>query len=405
MIPFIKNKLHFLKAVLAIIYFRYPARKLKVIGVTGTDGKTTTSTLIYYLLLAAKKKVALVSTVAAYVGEKEIDTGLHVTTPDSWHLQKLIKKIADEGYKYLVLEATSHGLDQHRLLGTNVFIAVLTNITHEHLDYHKTYAKYLNTKAKMFRNVDVAILNKSDSSYIHIKKILNSGTKVVSYSEKTLKKDLGKAIRNKFAENYNRLNATASILAAKELNIDNERIIKGIKDFSGIPGRMEEIKNKKGIKIYIDFAHTPNALENVLETLNRKKGNSKLIVVFGCAGERDIEKRYLMGKIAARLADISIITAEDPRNENINDIIEQIINGTDDISKQKRSKIIKEPERGKAILLSIEKTARRGDTVVICGKGHEKSMAYNGKEYPWSDREAVLFALMGKARKLTDNLD
>jgi len=401
MIPFLKNKLHFLKAVMAILYFRYPAKKMKVIGVTGTDGKTTTSTLIYHLLLAAGKKVALVSTVAAYVGEKEIDTGLHVTTPDSWHLQKLIRKIADEEYEYLVLEATSHGLDQHRLLGTNVSIAVLTNITHEHLDYHKTHAKYLKAKAKLFRNVDVAILNKKDSSYKKIKIMLDSKTKAVPYDDKTLEKELSKVVEKRFGESYNRLNATAAVLTAKELVLNNKAITKGIKDFPGISGRMEEIKNKKGIKIFIDFAHTPNALENVLKALKKKKkGNSKLIVVFGCAGERDIQKRPIMGKIAAKLADVSIFTAEDPRNENVTDIIDQMVKGTNDISKTKRSKIIREPKRGKAISLSINKIAKRGDTVVICGKGHEKSMAYGKKEYSWSDNNAVRTALKGKTAKI-----
>jgi UDP-N-acetylmuramoyl-L-alanyl-D-glutamate--2,6-diaminopimelate ligase len=401
MIPFLKNKLHFLKAVLAILYFRYPARKIKVIGVTGTDGKTTTTTLIYHLLLAAGKKVALVSTVIAYVGKRKVDTGLHVTSPGPWFLQKLIRKIADEGYDYLVLEATSHGLDQHRLLGTNISIAVLTNITHEHLDYHKTYAKYLNAKAKMFRNVDTAILNKKDASYKHIKKLLKPRTRIVLYSDKTLEKDIKSTVEKKFAENYNRFNATASILAAKELGIDNSAVKKGIGNFSGIPGRMEEIKNKKGIRIFIDFAHTPNALENVLRALRKQKSsNSRLIVVFGCAGERDTKKRSVMGRVAAKLADISILTAEDPRNENVNDIINQIIKGAKEVRKNKRSKIIKEPERGKAILLSIEKLARKGDTVVICGKGHERSMAYKEKEHPWSDQEAVRFALIGKEKKI-----
>ena len=394
MIPFLKNKLHFLKAVGAILYFRYPARNMKIIGVTGTDGKTTTSTLIYHLLLAAGKKVALVSTVAAYIGKKEVDTGLHVTTPDSWHLQKLIRKIADKEYEYLVLEATSHGLDQHRLLGTNISIAVLTNITHEHLDYHKTHAKYLKAKTKLFKNVDAAILNKKDSSYKKIMKILDPKTKVVSYDDKTLEKELGKIIEKRFGESYNRFNATAAILTAKELSLNNKVITKGIKDFPGISGRMEEIKNKKGIKIFIDFAHTPNALESVLKALKKKKrGDSKLIVVFGCAGERDIQKRPIMGRIAAKLADVSILTAEDPRNENVNDIIDQIAKGTRDISKTKRSKIIREPKRGKAISLSIKETAKRGDVVVICGKGHEKSMAYNGKEHPWSDQKAIRSAL------------
>jgi UDP-N-acetylmuramoyl-L-alanyl-D-glutamate--2,6-diaminopimelate ligase len=388
MTSFLKNKLHFLKAVLAIFYF--------------TDGKTTTATLIYHLLLAAGEKVALVSTVTAYVGKRKIDTGLHVTSPDPWFLQKLIRKIVDEGYDYLILEATSHGLDQHRLLGTNISVAVLTNITHEHLDYHKTYAKYLNAKAKMFRNSDTAILNKKDASYKHIKKLLKPRTKIVLYSDKTLNKDIKNIVEKKFPESYNRFNTTASILVARELGISNSAIIKGIKNFPGIPGRMEEIKNNKGIRVFIDFAHTPNALENVLRVLRKQKGkNSKLIVVFGCAGERDTEKRPVMGRIAAKLADISVLTAEDPRHENVNVIIESMVEG----AKKTEAKEVKPdfdfqtfykkhvftriPDRRKAIKYALRKVAKRGDIVAICGKGHEKSMAFGDKEFSWSDQKAA----------------
>jgi UDP-N-acetylmuramoyl-L-alanyl-D-glutamate--2,6-diaminopimelate ligase len=402
MTPFLKNKLHFLRAVLAVFYFRYPARKIKVIGVTGTDGKTTTSTLIYHLLLAAGKKVTLVSTVSAYVGKRKIDTGLHVTSPNPWFLQKLIKEIVDKGYDYLVLEATSHGLDQHRLLGANISIAVLTNITHEHLDYHKTYTKYLNAKAIMFKNADVAILNKKDASCRHIKKLLKSRTRIVSYSDKSLKKDIKNIVGKKFAENYNRLNATASILATRELGIDNSAIKKGIKNFSGIPGRMEEIKNNKGIKIFIDFAHTPNALKNVLKVLRKQiNKNSKLIVVFGCAGERDIKKRPLMGRIATELADISVFTAEDPRYENVNVIIESMVKGaiktkageikynSDSLASYKKHIFIRIPDRREAIKYALQKAAKRGDIVAICGKGHEKSLAFGDKEIPWSDQKVA----------------
>lgn len=402
MTPFLKNKLHFLKAVWAIFYFRYPARKIRVIGVTGTDGKTTTSTLIYHLLLAAGKKVTLMSTVSAYVGKRKIDTGLHVTSPNPWFLQKLIREIVDKGYDYLVLEATSHGLDQHRLLGTNISVGVLTNITHEHLDYHKTYAKYVNAKAKLFKSSDTAILNKKDDSYKHIKKLLKARTKVVLYSGKTLKKDIKSLVGKKFTESYNRLNATASILAVRELGISNSAIKKGIKNFPGISGRMEEITNNKGIRVFIDFAHTPNALKMVLQTLKktRKKG-SKLISVFGCAGERDVLKRPIMGKISTKIANISIFTAEDPRHEDVNVIIESMVEGAKKTGAEevgtdfgfqpsyKKHAFIRISDRRKAIKHALQQVAKKGDIVVICGKGHEKSMAFGDREFPWSDQKVA----------------
>lgn len=398
---FIKNKLHFLKALGAVIFYGYPARKIKVIGVTGTDGKTTTSSLIYYLLKADGKKAVLVSTVAAYLGNKKIDTGLHVTSPNPWFLQKFIRDIVNKGYKYLILESTSHGLDQHRLLGTNVSIAVLTNITHEHLDYHETFSKYLKAKLKLFRGSDISILNKKDLSYKRIKKSLSSRTKLVFYDEKTLKGKIKDAVEKRFPEVYNRLNAAAAITTAQELNIKDPIIVKAIKAFPSVPGRMEEIKNKKGIKLFVDFAHTPNALENVLLTLREaKKRNSKLIAIFGCAGQRDVLKRSMMGKISAEIADISIFTAEDPRHENVNEITNQIMKGAEKVSKRKRSKIYIKPERGEAIAFAIQKLARKGDTIVICGKGHEKSMAYEEKEYPWSDSKAVEIALKGGVMRI-----
>ncbi|MEJ2347645.1 MAG: UDP-N-acetylmuramoyl-L-alanyl-D-glutamate--2,6-diaminopimelate ligase [Patescibacteria group bacterium] len=393
----LKNKLHFLKALGTVIFYRYPARKIKVIGVTGTDGKTTTSSLIYHLLKTAGKKVALISTVGAYVGNKEIDTGLHVTSPNPRFLQKFIRKIVDKGYKYLVLEATSHGLDQHRLLGTNVSIAVLTNVTHEHLDYHQSLSKYIKAKAKLFRGSELAILNKKDASFKKIKKLLNKKTRVIGYDDETTKGKVEKAVKKRFPEQYNRFNASAAILVAKELGVDESTIVKAVKSFSSVPGRMEEVKNKKGIKIIVDFAHTPNALEKVLNYLKKtKKKGSKLIAVFGCAGERDFMKRSMMGKISSEIADISVFTAEDPRHEDVKDIIAQMMEGVNKVHKRKGSKVYVEPERGKAIALAIQDLAKRGDIIVISGKGHEKSMAFDGREYPWSDIKVAKAALEGK---------
>ncbi len=397
MVDFLKDKFHFLKALMAVLYYKFPARKLIVIGVTGTDGKTTTSTLIYHILKSSGEKTALVSTIAAYVGNRKIDTGLHVTSPGPWFLQKFMKDIANRNYKYLVLEATSHGLHQHRLLGTNISIAVLTNITHEHTDYHGSYFNYLKTKAKLFRKTRMAILNREDASFGKIKRTLKSGSVSIPYDRKTLKGQVKKIVKKKFPESHNRLNATAAILVARQLDIKDITIVKAIRIFSGVPGRLEEIKNKKGIKILIDFAHTPNALKNILQTLRKtKKRNKKLIAVFGCAGERDIVKRPMMGEISARLADISVFTAEDPRNESVDGIVDQMMKGI----KNRRSKVYIKLERGEAITFAIQELARKGDIVVICGKGCEKSMAYNGVEYSWSDHEATKLALKGKIKQI-----
>ena len=333
------------------------------------------------------------------MGTKEIDTGFHVTNPDPWLLQRFLRSVVNKNYKYVVLEVTSHGLHQYRTLGTNIKIAVLTNVTHEHLDYHKTYENYLNTKAKIFRGAKLAVINRSDQSYRFIRKFIDEGTETVAYNLEATPPKVKLAIRGRFPETYNQLNATAAYIAARGFGVKDGIVINSIKSFPGVPGRMEEVKNSRGFRIIIDFAHTPNALKSVLTELQKllKKGN-KLISVFGCASERDELKRPVMGEISTKLADISIFTAEDPRFESIEKIISDIKIG---VKKNiKPNKFYEIPDRAEAIDFAINKVAKKGDIVVICGKGHEKSMNYNGIEYPWSDHKAVEFALEGKALEI-----
>jgi len=364
----------------ALVYYGYPARKLTVIGVTGTDGKTTTSTLIYDILTKAGKKVALLTTVGAKIGKKTLDTGLHVTTPDSWELQRLLKFIGDKGFEYLVLESTSHGLAQFRLTGCNFYIGVVTNVTHEHFDYHGNWEGYLKAKGKLFAKSRISILNKDDKSFDYLKQV--SKAKVVSYG---LKKGDFTAQNFKFKSNligdYNLSNCLAAAACAKSLNIKDDLIKKAILEFKGVEGRMDTIYDKD-FKVIVDFAHTPNALENALKTI-RKITKSKLIAVFGCAGLRDHTKRPLMGKAACSLADKVFLTAEDPRTEDINDIFKQILKGCKQINK-----VILEPDREKAINKAME-IAQKGDVIGIFGKGHEKSLCIGAVEYPWSDKLAV----------------
>lgn len=382
--------------LIASNWYKNPSFKLKVIGVTGTDGKTTTSTLIWWILKTARKRVGLVTSVSAKIGLKEYDTGFHVTSPDPIPLQSFLAKMKRARCEYAVLEVTSHGLDQERVAGVKFDVGVLTNITHEHLDYHKTYENYLSTKAKLFKNVRRAILNREDESFERIKVLISNRVGILAYDLKTLDGTIREAVYEKFAQEYNRLNATAAILVAYEFGVMDKEIVAALKSFPGVPGRMEEVKNSKGFRIIVDFAHTPNALENVLVALRKElKTNARLIAVFGCAGERDVRKRSLMGEISTRLADTSVFTAEDPRSEKVGEIIKQMLSQT-----RKGSKVYKIPERGEAISFAIQKLAKKGDIVVICGKGHEKSMAYDGVEYPWSDQVAVKVALKGGVEKI-----
>lgn len=383
----IKNIFHYIKALTAANYYGFPAKKLTVIGITGTDGKTTTSTILYYILKAGGLKVALISTVGAYIGDSSVDTGFHVTSPDPWSLQKLFSQISDQGYNYVVLEATSHGLDQHRLLGANVSIGVLTNITHEHLDYHKTYQRYLTAKAKLFKNVEVAVLNRLDMSYKHIKPKVSLGASIISYDHKSLSNQIRTAVYRVFTEKYNRLNATAAIQVAEYLGLSSQQIIKGLKSFPGIPGRMEKIKNKHKLTALVDFAHTPNGLTNALKAA-RTMTDGKLIAVYGSAGLRDVAKRPVMGRIGSELADEVVLTAEDPRTESVWAIYDQIMSGV----QVNRGHVHFHPDRQQAINLAVS-MARPGDTIIVLGKGHEKSMCFGKIEQPWSDQEALKKAL------------
>jgi len=388
---------HLPLSLLSLLVYRLPSRKLKVIGVTGTDGKTTTVHLLYHILQEAGRPVAMISTVCAKIKEEEIDTGFHVTSPNPWLLQKLIKAMVKQKIEYLVLEVTSHGLDQFRDWGINYEIGILTNITHEHLDYHQTYENYLKTKVKLLKKSKIAVINRDDTSYQAVSRLLNQSKKnhfprIVTYGIKNKSDFMPENFKFKtnLPGEYNQYNCLAAIAASISLGIPPQTVKAAISSFAGVTGRMEEIREGQDFRVIVDFAHTPNALEQVLRTLREQleKGR-KLIVVFGAAGRRDRAKRPLMGKVAGQLADFVIITAEDPRTEEVTDICQQIALGCEEVGG--KYEIIS--EREKAIERAIVDLAKTGDIVVICGKGHERSMCFGKTEYPWSDQEAVRKAL------------
>ncbi len=357
---FINHFWHWPQALLANLVYGFPSRKLKIIGVTGTSGKTSTSHLIDHILKKNGYKTALLSTVSV--------PGLHVTNPDPLILQKLLNQIKNRRVDYVVLEVTSHGLDQYRNWGINFGYGVITNITHEHLDYHKTLLNYARVKIKLIRQSQVAVLNPNDKFFKLAKQAAKG--KILTFSDQP----------DFFAANIN-----AATAVARDLGIKAASIKAALASFPGVPGRMEWVQ-KKPFGVVIDFAHKPDALEKALKFL-RSKIKGRLIAVFGCAGLRDRTKRPIMGEIAGRLADITILTAEDPRTENVNEIINQIKAGF-----KSKKKLYLEPDRQKAINLAI-KLARPGDVVVCFGKSHEKSMCFGTIEYPWSESQAVRKAL------------
>lgn len=393
-----KNIYHLGQAFLAALYFNFPAKNLTVVGVTGTDGKTTTVNMLFHILKTSGYKVSMVSSVGAQISSKHLDTGFHVTTPSPFHVQKLLRNAVDSGSRYFVLEATSHGLEQNRLAFVDFNVGVITNITTDHMDYHKNWQNYASAKAKLFKNVRYSVLNMDDDSYSFLKN--RTSGKQVGYSIwKKADFDLEKfPLKSKFLEEYNLSNSLAAISAASILGVPKRKVISAIKTFAGVPGRMQEVDTGQKYKAIIDFAHTPNALKNALTELKKKKlPKSKLIIVFGAAGERDKTKRPLMGEIAASLADISIITAEDPRKENLDSIIDQISQGFQKLGKIINTDYYQISDRSKAINFAVS-LAEPGDTIAFFGKGHEKSICFGKKEYQWDEEKKVKKALERKIK-------
>lgn len=382
-----KNRYHLAQAIASNIRYGFPAKRLTVIGVTGTDGKTTTASLLHAILQKAGFKSALITTIGAYIGNEFYETGFHTTTPSSTSLQKYIKKAVKDGCTHLVLEVTSHALDQNRAWGIPFRMGIVTNVTHEHLDYHKTYDKYVMAKARLLKKVNYAILNMDDDSYPLLKKNVDTD-KIFSYSltssDASIRAD---TLPSKMAivGDFNKQNALAAAAAAKLLAVPIEIIKEAVSTFMAPEGR-QEIVHDAEFKVMVDFAHTPNAFEKVLPEI-KKMTPGRLIHVFGAAGKRDALKRPYMGNASSKYADIIILTAEDPRGEKVEIINTQIMAGF-----AREVELFSLSDRKEAIEKAIS-LAKKGDTVLITGKGHEKSMNYAGEEIAWNDKEEVYDAL------------
>ena len=382
MLQKLKNLYHLFQAVLANLYYGFPSRRLKVIGVTGTDGKTTTTHLIYHILKSAGKKVSMVSSVYAKVGEKEFDIGFHVTTPDVFPLQKLLSESVKNKDEYFILETTSHALYQNRVFGIQFEVGVLTNVTHEHLDMHHTLDEYTKIKSLLLKQAKFAVANADDQSFNRLKRILKN-KKVISYNSKDFKiiKDLSNLT------DFNKYNYLAAYTVCNQLGLIKNNIIAAMKTFKLPQGRMELVYDKE-FKVIIDFAHTPNAFENVLPEIRKLylKKNGRLIHIFGAAGLRDASKRPLMGKASNQYADVIILTEEDYRTEDPQVICRSIAQG---ITNRPVFTII---DRKKAIRKAME-MVKKNDVILLTGKSHEKSLCRGKIEYPWDEQKTVMQAL------------
>ena len=405
---------------LSAAWHGFPSRKMVIIGVTGTDGKTTTCHLLHSILKRAPGiHAGYISTISADFGDESAPTGLHVTTPGAPRVQAYLAKMVEAGITHCILEMTSHGLAQGRLFGVDIDIAVLTNIMHEHLDYHGNWENYRAAKAIMFQMLSetqrkpivpkTAVINADDPSAEYIAEI--AADRVVTYgvnnpSEFRATKKVHRPAGTSFQVadqrigmslpgEFNISNALAAISTARELGLAWDVIKQGIAMVELIPGRMESIDEGQDFTAMVDFAHTPNALARALQAGRRMlQPGKRLIAVFGSAGLRDVEKRRLMAETSAQLADMTILTAEDPRTESLDDILVMMAEGCRAQGGVGGETFISVPDRGEAIYLACQ-LAEAGDLVMACGKGHEQSMCFGMTEHPWDDREAMRSALRG----------
>lgn len=422
-VPYIrlKNARHAL-TWLAAAFHGFPSRKLTVVGVTGTDGKTTTSNLLYKILIEAGIKAGMISTVNAVIGDEVLDTGFHVTTPDAHDVQRYLAKMVDAGLTHVILETTSHGWSQRRVDACEFDVAVVTNITHEHMDEHGSYENYRAAKARLFESLEwtrakpqgnprLGVINFDDKksfnfldAFIKTNKInygLGEGADVrgmnIEYSPSGLhftavSKGFRVVISSDLVGAYNVSNCLAALTTAiYGLGIDPQVAAKGIASLEGIPGRMEGINMGQNFTAIVDFAHTPNALKVTLEAA-RAMTNKRVIAVFGSAGLRDKEKRRMMAETSAELADLTVLTAEDPRIESLDGILEEMAAGMRSKGGREGENFWRVPDRGEAIKFAL-RLAQEGDIVLSCGKGHEQSMCFGKTEYLWDDRTAMRAAL------------
>lgn len=396
--------------LLASNFYGNPSKDLILIGVTGTNGKTSVSTLLFDVFQKMGYLSALISTVEYRIGN-EVFPSTH-TTPDIVTLNKILAKAVEQGCQYAFMEVSSHGIHQGRINGLNFRIAGFTNITHDHLDYHKTFLDYLNTKKRFFDELPqtaVAITNVDDKNGLVM--LQNTKAKKKTYALKTLADYQGKLLEADFngmllnfngkefwttlTGKFNVYNLLLVFAIVRELGFEENEILTTISQLKRVNGRFETLKSEGGIVFVVDYAHTPDALENILDSINDiRTKKERLITVFGCGGNRDKEKRPEMGKVATRKSTLAIITSDNPRTEDPMQIIKEIEAG---VEPQNFSKYTTIPDRKEAIKMAI-KFAEPKDVILVAGKGHETYQEINGVRHHFDDKEVILelTKLMGK---------
>lgn len=382
-------------------FYNNPSSKLTVVGITGTNGKTTIATLLFNLFTDLGYKTGLLSTINNQINNNVIKT-TH-TTPDAITINKLLNSMVDDGCQYVFMEVSSHAIVQHRIAGITFAGGVFTNITHDHLDYHNTFKEYIKAKKQFFDQLpskSFAITNIDDKNGNVM--LQNTNAKKYTYAIKSMANYKGKIIENGFegmmmningsdiytllSGKFNAYNILAVYATAKQLSQNNDEILVAISKLKGAEGRFNIVRSANNITAIIDYAHTPDALENVLNTINSiRTHNEQLITVVGAGGNRDSSKRPLMAKIVSLLSNRAILTSDNPRNEDPADILQDMRKGIDPVKKRTTMVI---QDRNEAIITAYN-IARSGDIILIAGKGHEKYQEIKGVKHPFDDKKII----------------
>lgn len=387
-------------AYIASDFYDNPSRKIKLIGIIGTNGKTTTATLLYRLFLKLGYKVGLISTIKNYINKTEIKA--NYTTPDVLTFNELLKQMTDAGCDYCFAEISSHAIHQDRTEGLQFSGGIFTNITHDHLDYHKTFSEYLKVKKQFFDNLSknaFAVVNRDDKNGMVM--LQNTKAEKYTYALKTFADFKGKVLEMHFdgtlmsindvefwsllTGKFNAYNTTAVYAVAVLLNKNSDEILQILSALNPVKGRFETVKIN-GITAIIDYAHTPDALDNVLKTINEiKSENQNLITLVGAGGNRDKTKRPLMAQIANRESDKVILTSDNPRDEDPGQILEDMISG---IEENNKKNVLKITDRKEAMKIA-GMLAQKGDIILIAGKGHEDYQTIKGEKYHFDDKGII----------------
>jgi UDP-N-acetylmuramoyl-L-alanyl-D-glutamate--2,6-diaminopimelate ligase len=412
---------HLLESILWNIVEGFPARGMNVIGVTGTDGKTTTSSMIYTMLNDAGVRTGLMSTIGYGTPDHWRDNQVHMTTMQTRPMLKRIKELKADNIEWLVLETTSHALAQNRVWGIPYSIGVVTNVTHEHLDYHGTYERYRQAKVKLFRLVaqnntglKTGIVNSDDASAAYFAAAV---PKVIRYGVKQAHADLQATnvkstpagntydvkyegevmhIRTELPGTFNVYNSLAAVGAGLAVGLKPAQIERGVAALKQVEGRMNTLEAGQDFTVIVDFAHTPDSFEKILGSM-RDLTKGRLIVMFGSAGRRDETKRAKQGASAGKWADLVVVTEEDDRDVDGVQIMEQIAEGAVGQGKKRDKDLFLVHNRTKAIQFAIAQ-AKTGDTVLLLGKGHEKTIERADGEHPWNEAATALAALQGRQK-------